>query len=264
MIDLFIKGIFIGIAKIIPGFSGAVLAISFGIYEKAIYKISNFFKNVKDNVYYLTVLLLGIVLGIIFGAFIIKYLYTNMFYFTIFIFIGLIVGVTYKFDFKINTNRKKILLIIIAIILSFFINKSVSNVNEFVYQNTLFSKLYTILIGFIDAFSTIVPGVSGTAIFISMGCYKFVLSMFSTSIFSTSAIIYFAIGILGGLIIVSIIMNYLFNNHKNITYNCIYVLCISSIFMMFTKVDYSSMNLFLFIVSVFSFIFGLYISKKIL
>lgn len=262
MIDLFIKGIIIGIAKIIPGFSGAVLAISFGIYEKAIYRISNFFKNVKDNVYYLTVLLLGILLGIILGAFVIKYLYTNMYYFTIFIFIGLIVGVTNNFDFEINTKCKKIFLIIIAITFSFFINRGISNVNEFVYQNTLFSKLYTMLIGFIDAFSTIVPGVSGTAIFISMGCYKFVLSMFST-LFSTSAVIYFAIGVFGGLIIVSILMNYLFNRHKKATYNCIYVLCISSIFMMFVKVDYSSISLFLFIISIFSFILGLYISKKV-
>ena len=33
---LFIKGFIIGIAKIIPGLSGAMLAVSFSIYDKLI------------------------------------------------------------------------------------------------------------------------------------------------------------------------------------------------------------------------------------
>ena len=45
LINLFFKGIIIGIAKIIPGLSGSVLAISFGIYEEALGRISKIFKN---------------------------------------------------------------------------------------------------------------------------------------------------------------------------------------------------------------------------
>ena len=39
-LSLILKGFIIGIAKIIPGVSGAVIAISFGIYEKLINIIS--------------------------------------------------------------------------------------------------------------------------------------------------------------------------------------------------------------------------------
>ena len=38
----FLKGFVIGIGKIIPGVSGAVLAIIMGVYDKAIYYICNF------------------------------------------------------------------------------------------------------------------------------------------------------------------------------------------------------------------------------
>lgn len=263
MVNLFIKSIMIGIAKIIPGLSGSVLAISFGIYEKAIDKISNFFKDLKNNIYYLCTLALGIVLGIVIGAFVIKYLYTNMYHFTIFLFIGLIVGITFKFDFKINNIHLRMFLIMLAITLTFLVSFNFSNIVEFVYENNLYCKVYTILIGFIDAFSTIVPGISGTAIFISMGCYKFVLGMFSSSMFTSSAIIYFSIGLFLGIIIVSLFMNYMFKKHNRITYNIIYMLCISSIIMMFLNVDYNGMNYISIITSTISFILGIFISKKI-
>lgn len=263
LINLFFKGIIIGIAKIIPGLSGSVLAISFGIYEEALGRISKIFKNFKNNVYYLSILVLGIVLGIIIGAFVIKYLIFNMYYMTMFLFIGLIVGVTIKFDFKINSNIKKIFLILLSIMFTFLILKNNYSVNEFVYENNLLNNVYTFFIGIIDAFSTIVPGISGTAIFISLGVYDFVLKLFSFDMLISSAFIYFFLGILFGIIIISLIMNYLFTYYKKITYNIIYILCVSSIFMMIFKIDYSSMNFIYAILSFFSFITGIFISKSI-
>ena len=40
---LILKGIIIGIGKIIPGVSGSMLAISMGIYQKMIDSVNNFF-----------------------------------------------------------------------------------------------------------------------------------------------------------------------------------------------------------------------------
>ena len=85
LIELIVKGFFIGLAKIIPGFSGAVLAISFGVYEVAINKITNFFKDIKSNICYFFKLGIGIILGICFGAFIIKWFILKFYYFTMFL-----------------------------------------------------------------------------------------------------------------------------------------------------------------------------------
>ena len=46
---LFIKGFIIGIGKIIPGVSGALLAINFKVYERAIEAIVNFFDDWKKK-----------------------------------------------------------------------------------------------------------------------------------------------------------------------------------------------------------------------
>ena len=61
---LIIKGFFIGIAKIIPGVSGALLAITFNLYEEGLNAITNFFDNPKENLYFLLKVGFGIILGI--------------------------------------------------------------------------------------------------------------------------------------------------------------------------------------------------------
>ena len=65
-INLLMKGIIIGIAKIIPGFSGAILMISFNLYDKAIEAMTNFFANPRKNFSFLFQLSLGVGLGIVF------------------------------------------------------------------------------------------------------------------------------------------------------------------------------------------------------
>ena len=49
MVDfkLIIKGMIIGLAKVIPGVSGSLIAVSLGIYGVAIEIISHPFKNIK-------------------------------------------------------------------------------------------------------------------------------------------------------------------------------------------------------------------------
>jgi putative membrane protein len=63
---LIIKGIIIGIGKIIPGLSGSMLAISMGIYQKLINSINNFFEDIKGNFYFLFNVFLGVSISIIF------------------------------------------------------------------------------------------------------------------------------------------------------------------------------------------------------
>ena len=41
---IFFKGIFIGVANIIPGLSGGTIAVLFGVYETLIKSISNLLK----------------------------------------------------------------------------------------------------------------------------------------------------------------------------------------------------------------------------
>ena len=54
--NLFLMGFIIGIGKIIPGVSGAMIAVSFSIYDKLINAVTNFFDNNVQNILYLAML----------------------------------------------------------------------------------------------------------------------------------------------------------------------------------------------------------------
>ena len=68
------KGIFIGAGAIIPGVSSGVLCVIFGIYEKLIDSILNFFKDIKNNIKFLFPLAIGVVIGVLLFSNLLNYL----------------------------------------------------------------------------------------------------------------------------------------------------------------------------------------------
>ena len=59
-----IKGIFIGIANIIPGVSGGTMAVSMGVYDKLINSINSIIKDFKKSFLTLLPLVIGMIGGI--------------------------------------------------------------------------------------------------------------------------------------------------------------------------------------------------------
>ena len=94
-ITLFIKGIILGIAFIIPGVSGGTLAVLLGIYEDLIEAASNFYKgldNFKKYFAYLFPIALGVVFSVAIFAKIIEIGLDKAPIITILIFLGMIIG----------------------------------------------------------------------------------------------------------------------------------------------------------------------------
>ena len=60
-----LRGVFIGVANIIPGVSGGTIALSMGIYEKIISAVNNIRKDFKESVKTLIPYVIGAVIGII-------------------------------------------------------------------------------------------------------------------------------------------------------------------------------------------------------
>ena len=89
---LFIKGIIIGIGKIVPGVSGAVLAVILKVYDKGINAIVNFKNDIKNNIKFLICNGLGIGIGIILFSKIIVFMLDNYYVYTMLLFIGIIIG----------------------------------------------------------------------------------------------------------------------------------------------------------------------------
>ena len=61
----FVAGICIGIAFIIPGFSGGSVAAILGVYEKLVNAIANIFKEMKKSIVTLLPIGLGLVSGVL-------------------------------------------------------------------------------------------------------------------------------------------------------------------------------------------------------
>lgn len=253
----FLKGILIGIGKIIPGVSGSLIAISLGIYEKCIDIISNFFVEIKYNFKFLFLLCLGIIVSILLGSNIIYYFLTNYYFITMCLFIGLILGTIPNILKKNKITKKKdyfyiIIPFIIMVIISSF-GKGRIEIN-----NDASGYLFTIMIGFIDALTMIIPGISGTAIFIMLGVYEFVLLMFSNMLFPF--LIFFMVGVVIGIFITSKIINYCFKNYNKQTYLVILGFALSSLIFIIIDTFSKGFNLFNLILGIILGLSGYFIS----
>lgn len=259
---LIIKGFLIGIAKILPGISGAILAISLGIYENAIEAVSTFFKNPVKSLKYLCPLLIGVGLAVILSSKIIAYLLTNYYLFTIILFVGLMVGGMPDLLKKITFDRLK-LIHYFLLIGSFSFVFLISLVGKQTFFSVPSLGLY-FLIGSIDAVTTIVPGISGTAILMVLGCYHLLLDLMSNigSFYNSSFLIAYGIGLIISAFLTSKAMNYLFKKKELAIYSVITGFMVSSILILLINCFKCITGLSDIFISVILFISGIVISKK--
>ena len=262
----YFKGLLIGLGKIIPGVSGSIIAMSLGVYEKSINCISNFFNNINENIKYLLPLSLGIITSIIFSSKIVIILLNNYYVPTILFFIGLILGGIH--DIRKQTSKKYTYLTIISFTLSLLLSK-VSPNKEITFNNYMSKFIFFIIIGIIDAICMIIPGLSGTAILMMIGCYKMLIEVLSnltniiTIVDNIKIIIPFLIGVSIGIYLTTKLAQYLFQNHKTKTYNIIYGLLLSSITYLFITTIRCSYTIKQVTIGLFLLIIGYNFIKKI-
>lgn len=232
---LFLKGLIIGLGKIIPGVSGSLIAISLGVYEEAMKKIETILKEKKESIKYLLPLGIGICLSVLFGSKIMLHFLNTYYLFTVSLFIGLIVG-TVPSIAKKEPMKNKDWLIILGIVLFLFALDNRLKLPEFTPNDTFFSLGYIVFLGFIDALTTVLPGISGTATFMMLGSYTFVLTLFSNPFSNIFYCILFGIGLVAGIFLMIKVVNYCFSKYKHMTWVCIIGFLFSSILSLVLKI----------------------------
>ena len=253
-----IKGIALGAGAILPGISSGVICVIFGIYEKLLNCVLNFFKNIKENFKILFPIGLGAFIGIILFGNILKYLFYAYPIQIKFIFIGLILGSIpslIKQAYSRKTFRLHYLLYLIAsLILAIFL-VILENKLSISSSNTSFSIPYLILSGFFMSAGVIVPGVSSTLILMLLGVYDAYL--LSVSTLYLPLLIPLAVGLVIGAFLFMKLTKFLLDNYHSQTFFVIIGFTLGSILVLYPGFTFDING----IISIFSLIVGLCLSN---
>ena len=214
-----IAGFFVGLAELLPGISGSTVAIAFKVYEKFILflsnlKISNFSFNFKklNQVFFLDVIIpffIAMAISVIFASKFILFLYseyTNGFLiFLSFLMcsISFLIAFRLKNEFKLNMNW-------IIYFLAGAIFAAMLNTISLVSNSPSFTVF--VLVGFIAFSFFLLPGISGSAILLSIGVYEIIIG--SIANMQLEILMPFAIGCLISLFLMPKIINHLLSKYK--------------------------------------------------
>lgn len=176
----FLKGIIIGIANIMPGFSGGIMAVSFNVYDRIISAVSNFFSKPLKIIKDVWALALGGVLGIVLAILGISFFLDKFPIPTVMLFIGLIVGTIPTIFEKVKAKKYSV-----SQIIAFFAGI------VFIVSVPLFAKERVLLVqeidlglvitlfflGLVAAATMVIPGVSGSLILLAFGYYIYIVAL---------------------------------------------------------------------------------------
>ena len=251
---LFFKGLLVGLGKILPGVSGSLMAISMNVYEPLLSSISDIFKKPKESIKFLFPMLSSIVLSIILFSKILKILINKYYFSILLLFIGLIIDFSFK-EFK-NKSIPKILIFIFLIIFPIFINIISININIKV------SFFNNIILGIIEAISTIIPGISGTAIFIVLKKYELILEMLSNPFNNLDILIPFIIGIIIGVFVLSKLITHIIRKHPILFMVIVKAFTLSTLIIMYLNTLKLNKSIIDIIVGEILLVLGCILSKK--
>lgn len=263
-IKLLVKGFIIGIGKIIPGVSGAMFAMIFGVYEKAVEIISDL-RKLKGNFKFMFLLGISILIAILCGSKVINYCLDNYYLWTMLFFIGMMAsGIKPLFknvEGKKITKKNLLISLFVVIILAVMSCVDMEGITKNL-DRSFITILLIFISGIIDAVGTVIPGVCGTALLMMVGYYDKVISSLSNLLTFTNmsetlfVLIPFVIGLVLGIILVSKLITYLFKNFNTTVHCSIIGFAISSTIILLVKAFAVSFTIKELVIGIILFIVG--------
>ncbi len=221
-----LKGILIGIGGILPGLSGGVMAVIFGIYEPLLRFIANFRHNFWKNVFFFIPVFVGVGLGVIGFSAVVEFAFEHYAAQFIWLFIGFIAG---TFPSLLKTAGKEgrktyhwIFLAAISVLIFFFMRWMETATN--VSMAPSFGAW--ILAGVLFGLGVVVPGMSPSNFLIYLDLYQPMASGIRQLDFGV--IIPLAIGVIVCVFAFAQLVNWLFNKSYAFMYHFILGIVVGS------------------------------------
>jgi putative membrane protein len=167
-----IKGMIVGIGAIVPGLSGGVLAVVFGLYEPLMRFLGNLKEKFLKNLLFFIPVGIGVVLGILAFSAVVDFAFTNYAAQFTWLFIGFISG-TFPSLFKTSGKKgRKIqhwLVLIIIAVGTFIFLRWMETIKNVTLAPTFINWL---LSGALIGLGVVVPGMSPSNFLIYLGLYQ--------------------------------------------------------------------------------------------
>ena len=270
-VKLFLKGIVVGVANVIPGVSGGTMAVVCNVYDKIIALISFNVKRIIESWKFWLPLALGMGFGIIAFSKIITVLLEKFPIPTVYFFEGLVAGsIPLIMRKEKNTRAKKPALLPVEIA-SFFLGLALM-VAMFVFkddsakesavalsQMTAGTIALAFVAGVAAAVAMIIPGISGSFLLLALGMYGTILAAVSS--LNIPILAPFALGVMVGLFAGAAAVRLLMEKVPAYTYCLILGLVVGSLITIFPGIPTGV----LIVVSILTFALGFaaaYLSSK--
>ncbi len=223
---LYLKGIFMGGADIIPGVSGGTIALITGIYSDLINGIHSVNHEVVNDVIHgrfkegmkrihwhiLLPVFLGILTAVFTMAHLMNYLLETYALYTWSLFFGLIIASAYVIGQQCGLKGSHLIMMILGIVTAFM-------VVGLVPVNTPDTWWFILLAGAIAICAMILPGISGAFLLLILGKYQEITSWLKAPFEEGHWlwIIVFALGCVIGLLSFSRLLKWLLDHWYNMT-----------------------------------------------
>ncbi len=222
-----VQGALVGVGAILPGISGGVLCVVFGIYEMLMEFFTNPIKAIKENYKMLIPFGVGGAVGFLLLARLVEVFFAYAPDVAILLFFGLVCGTLpdlFKRSEDSDTERKTGWLpFVISVSISYLFFHILEGGEAIVVPANFLSFLFC---GFMWGVSIIVPGLSSSSLLIYLGLYEPLAGGIAD--FNFAILIPFGIGIVLTVLAFARLVNMLFKKHYSFISRIILGFVISS------------------------------------
>lgn len=250
-----IQGALVGIGAILPGISGGVLCVAFGIYESMMELLTNPIKTIKKQYKMFIPFIIGWIIGFIILAKGIELLFVKSASIAMMLFFGLICGTLpdlFKTSEK-SDSKKSWTPFVLSLAIAYIFFHLLENGKSINMAPSFFGFL---LCGVLWGFSLIIPGVSSSSILIYLGLYEPMTSGIGN--LDLNVLIPMGIGIVTIALLFARIVNMLYKKHYAITSRIVLGFVVASSLKIIPSNFTSTTNL---IISIGCFIIGFVIAR---
>lgn len=213
-----LQGALIGLGAVLPGISGGVLCVVFGIYKTIMEFLADPFRKFKTHVPKLIPIGIGGVIGFLGIANLLSILLDKYPAPSVCVFIGLITGMLpslFREAGEQGRDKKSYISMVIAMILVFALLISLKVLSVEITPNFV----WYIFCGFCLALSVIAPGMSFSTLLMPLGLYEPFVAGIGHMDFAV--LIPGGIGGLATVILFAKAVDSLFNNHYSVAFHAI-------------------------------------------